>query len=302
MARSTFQRLWTRCAACCAGLPRPGVWRSVLRAPTTFRRSGSTGSRCARSCSTCSCTHWNRPTDRAPRMWSRCVALVQVGPLPSGSCASGGLGSTTTSSGARREGRCCRPRSSWPSFRVPDWRAAAAITPVPDCACGYRSASHEPCWSSTITPRWVCWSSGCWPRVPYRPVHVRTVARALALARENPPDVIILDIVMPQYDGWEAQAALGRDPRTSGIPVIVCSVLPDRISPCRSERRGSWPSRSPVLRCWASSRACSRQARRHSAILRGAAAVSLADDVRFWQTPWRHAPIGAIVWLLGDVE
>ena len=63
---------------------------------------------------------------------------------------------------------------------------------------------------------------------PYRPIHVRTVARALALARESPPDVIILDIVMPQYDGWEAQAALGRDPRTSGIPVIVCSVLPDR--------------------------------------------------------------------------
>ncbi len=65
-------------------------------------------------------------------------------------------------------------------------------------------------------------------RSPYRPIHVRTVARALALARENPPDVIILDIVMPQYDGWEAQAALGRDPHTSGTPVIVCSVLPDR--------------------------------------------------------------------------
>jgi CheY-like chemotaxis protein len=63
---------------------------------------------------------------------------------------------------------------------------------------------------------------------PYQLRQVRTVPRALALVREQPPDAIVLDVVMPWQDGWEVQATLQRDPQTASIPVIVCSVLPDR--------------------------------------------------------------------------
>ncbi|HUX86170.1 MAG TPA: response regulator, partial [Chloroflexota bacterium] len=62
----------------------------------------------------------------------------------------------------------------------------------------------------------------------YDLVHARTASRALSMARETPPQGIILDVVMPTRDGWEILTALKLDRRTAAIPVIVCSVLPDR--------------------------------------------------------------------------
>lgn len=63
---------------------------------------------------------------------------------------------------------------------------------------------------------------------PYHLTHCRTADRALQLAHASPPDVIVMDIVLPSTDGWELLADLRRDPRTAAIPVVVCSVLPDR--------------------------------------------------------------------------
>jgi CheY-like chemotaxis protein len=39
------------------------------------------------------------------------------------------------------------------------------------------------------------------------------------------PTVIILDVLLPQEDGWELLMSLRADDRTRDIPVIVCSVL-----------------------------------------------------------------------------
>ena len=49
--------------------------------------------------------------------------------------------------------------------------------------------------------------------------------RALHVADELKPDVIILDIQMPQKSGWQVLRELRRVPATHGIPVIICSVL-----------------------------------------------------------------------------
>ena len=62
----------------------------------------------------------------------------------------------------------------------------------------------------------------------YNVVQARSVGRALSVARENPPEAILLDVVMPSRDGWELLATLKGDPKLAEIPVIVCSVLPDR--------------------------------------------------------------------------
>jgi DNA-binding response OmpR family regulator len=45
-------------------------------------------------------------------------------------------------------------------------------------------------------------------------------ATGLAHAREQQPDVILLDVMMPGVDGWQIAEALLEDPRTSGIPII----------------------------------------------------------------------------------
>jgi CheY-like chemotaxis protein len=43
------------------------------------------------------------------------------------------------------------------------------------------------------------------------------------MAQEERPDVIMLDVVMPEVSGWEVLALLRRDPAFSRTPVIVCT-------------------------------------------------------------------------------
>jgi len=45
-------------------------------------------------------------------------------------------------------------------------------------------------------------------------------ARALQIARTTPPDMILLDVVMPEPDGYEVCRQLKADPATRDIPVI----------------------------------------------------------------------------------
>ncbi len=47
----------------------------------------------------------------------------------------------------------------------------------------------------------------------------------LRLAQESHPAVIILDVMMPEMDGWEILQRLRTNPQTAAIPVIVCSVI-----------------------------------------------------------------------------
>ena len=49
----------------------------------------------------------------------------------------------------------------------------------------------------------------------------------LAIARESRPDLILLDVVMPEMDGLEVCRQLKADPVLRGIPVIFCSALDD---------------------------------------------------------------------------
>jgi CheY-like chemotaxis protein len=39
------------------------------------------------------------------------------------------------------------------------------------------------------------------------------------------PDAILLDVLMPQTDGWRILQRLKADPATAGVPIVVCSVL-----------------------------------------------------------------------------
>jgi twitching motility two-component system response regulator PilH len=40
---------------------------------------------------------------------------------------------------------------------------------------------------------------------------------------ESPPDLIVLDIVMPKMNGYEVCRRLKSDPKTQGVPIVICS-------------------------------------------------------------------------------
>lgn len=60
---------------------------------------------------------------------------------------------------------------------------------------------------------------------PYQLRHAAGVDQGLRMAQDAPPDMILLDLMMPERDGWEFLQALRTDPTLAPIPVIVCSVL-----------------------------------------------------------------------------
>ena len=43
---------------------------------------------------------------------------------------------------------------------------------------------------------------------------------ALDLIRQAPPDLVILDVLMPRVDGWEVAKELKADPQTAAIPIM----------------------------------------------------------------------------------
>ncbi|MEM7136607.1 MAG: response regulator [Myxococcota bacterium] len=56
-----------------------------------------------------------------------------------------------------------------------------------------------------------------------RVLEARDGRHALALARESPPELILADIVMPRLDGIGLCAAVRREPRLDGIPIVMLS-------------------------------------------------------------------------------
>ena len=48
---------------------------------------------------------------------------------------------------------------------------------------------------------------------------------ALRLARAEPPDLVLLDLIMPKMQGFEVLRALKADPGTAPIPVVILSNL-----------------------------------------------------------------------------
>jgi len=51
------------------------------------------------------------------------------------------------------------------------------------------------------------------------------VDEGIALARQHRPRAIILDVMMPERDGWDALQVLKNHPATESVPVVVCTIL-----------------------------------------------------------------------------
>ncbi|MCB2153766.1 response regulator [bacterium] len=51
---------------------------------------------------------------------------------------------------------------------------------------------------------------------------------ALAQAQENVPDLVILDMMMPEMDGFEVLAELKNNERTAAVPVVFLTGISDK--------------------------------------------------------------------------
>jgi CheY-like chemotaxis protein len=59
-------------------------------------------------------------------------------------------------------------------------------------------------------------------------VGASTADEALEVARARTPAAVLLDVVLPDRDGWELLLDLRRSPATRDVPVVVCSALDER--------------------------------------------------------------------------
>jgi adenylate cyclase len=62
----------------------------------------------------------------------------------------------------------------------------------------------------------------------YKVVVAPNGKEGIRLARDLKPDVITLDILMPEMDGWSVLRTLKADPEVSDIPVIMASILDEK--------------------------------------------------------------------------
>jgi signal transduction histidine kinase/DNA-binding response OmpR family regulator len=62
----------------------------------------------------------------------------------------------------------------------------------------------------------------------YDILHAAGGREGLKLAKQARPDVITLDIIMPDLDGWSVLKALKADPELSEIPVVLVTIMRDR--------------------------------------------------------------------------
>lgn len=57
---------------------------------------------------------------------------------------------------------------------------------------------------------------------------------ALKKVREEKPDVLLLDVMMPDIEGWEVCRMLKKDPKTRDLPIIMLTVMAEEDSIKRS--------------------------------------------------------------------
>ena len=56
-------------------------------------------------------------------------------------------------------------------------------------------------------------------------LEARDGSEALEIAMRERPDLVLLDVMMPEIDGWEVARSLAEDPATRTIPILFMTAL-----------------------------------------------------------------------------
>ena len=69
-------------------------------------------------------------------------------------------------------------------------------------------------------------------------VEARTGEEGVALARQSPPDLVLMDVQLPGIDGTEALRQLRESPSTATIPVVALTAFAMKDDEERTRRAG----------------------------------------------------------------
>jgi twitching motility two-component system response regulator PilH len=82
---------------------------------------------------------------------------------------------------------------------------------------------------------------GILERAGFEVVSASNAEEGMKAARERAPDLILMDVVMPGLNGFQATRQLSRDPLTAAIPIVILTTKnqeTDRVWAIRQGARG----------------------------------------------------------------
>ena len=73
----------------------------------------------------------------------------------------------------------------------------------------------------------------------YSVTAVNSGTKAIDVAATDPPDMVLLDLMIPGYDGFEVCRRLRGDPTTRSVPILVISAMDDPEARTRATDAGA---------------------------------------------------------------
>lgn len=67
-------------------------------------------------------------------------------------------------------------------------------------------------------------------------LEARTVQDGLRLVRENKPDLILLDLILPDRSGWRVVEEIRADPSCRQTPIVIVTVMDQDLEKYRGHR------------------------------------------------------------------
>jgi DNA-binding response OmpR family regulator len=73
----------------------------------------------------------------------------------------------------------------------------------------------------------------------YKVLEARDGAEAMKLAKAERPDLVVLDVMMPQMNGWEVARALRQDPVLKDVGIVMLTAIGEHINELTSPLYGA---------------------------------------------------------------
>ncbi|MGH2812884.1 MAG: response regulator transcription factor [Actinomycetota bacterium] len=72
----------------------------------------------------------------------------------------------------------------------------------------------------------------------FQVIEAASGAEGLDLAKSERPDLILLDVMMPELDGWEVMSALNEEEQTADVPIVMLTARSDEESQLKGWEEG----------------------------------------------------------------